>query len=187
MKSIYWFGALVLCCVLSTGVRAEESKITVVRVDPVLDTELLGYVLSHQRADVFEQAMVLDSKQGDAFWSLYDQYEKEKEELDGKRLRLLGTYISKHATLSAEEAVTLMEQAGPNQQEDLALRQKYFKLISNQVNSLVAARFAQLDDLIGMATRLAILGNVPLVGDASTATSEPGKLSETPAAGASDR
>ena len=98
MKSIHWFGALVLCCSLSPAVRAEESTITVIRVTPVLDTELLEYILSHERAEVFERAMTLDSKQGDAFWNVYDQYEQEKEELDGKRLRLLGTYIGKHHT-----------------------------------------------------------------------------------------
>ena len=180
MRSIHWFGVLVLCCSLSAAVHAEESEFTVIRVTPVLDTELLEYILSHQRAEVFERAMTLDSKQGDAFWNVYDQYEEEKEALDGKRLRLLGTYIGKHHTLSGEEAVTLMEQAAANQQADLALRQKYFKLMSEQVNPIAAARFAQLDDLIGMTTRLAILGNVPLIGDTSAATGQLEKPSETP-------
>jgi len=187
MKSIHWFGALVLCCSLSPAVRAEESTITVIRVTPVLDTELLEYILSHQRAEVFERAMALDSKQGDAFWNVFDQYEQEKEELDGKRLRLLGTYISKHHTLSGEEATSIMEQSAANQQADLTLRQKYFKLMSQHVSPMVAARFAQLDDLIGMATRLAILGNVPLIGDVSTATGQSEKPSEAPASGASER
>lgn len=187
MKSIHWFGALVLCCSLSPAVRAEESMITVIRVTPVLDTELLEYILSHQRAEVFERTMALDSKQGDAFWNVFDQYEQEKEELDGKRLRLLGTYISKHHTLSGEEATSIMEQSAANQQADLTLRQKYFKLMSQHVSPMVAARFAQLDDLIGMATRLAILGNVPLIGDGSTATGQSEKPSEAPASGASER
>lgn len=81
----------------------------------------------------------------------------------------------------------MMEQSAANQQADLTLRQKYFKLMSQHVSPMVAARFAQLDDLIGMATRLAILGNVPLIGDVSTATGQSEKPSEAPASGASER
>lgn len=82
---------------------------------PVPDTDLLGYILSHQRAEVFERAMMLDSKQSDAFWNVYDQYEEEEEVLAGKRLRLLGISIGKHHTSSGEEVTTLVEQATANQ------------------------------------------------------------------------
>jgi hypothetical protein len=59
----------------------------------------------------------------------------------------------------------IAKQSGENQQADLALRQKYFQIYSKKLNPLTAARFMQLDDIVGMVTRLAILGNVPLIGD----------------------
>jgi hypothetical protein len=59
----------------------------------------------------------------------------------------------------------IVKQSGENQQADLALRQKYFQIYSKKLNPLAAARFMQLDDIVGMVTRLAILGNVPLIGE----------------------
>jgi hypothetical protein len=59
----------------------------------------------------------------------------------------------------------IAKQSGENQQADLALRQKYFQIYSKKLNPLAAARFMQLDDIVGMVTRLAILGNVPLIGE----------------------
>ena len=104
---------------------------------------------------------------------MYDEFDKEKGELDAKRLRLLGTFVNKNATLNGEEATKLIKASVENQQQDLALRQKYFEILSKQLNPLAAARFAQLDDIIGMVTRLAILGNAPLLSGVSGAAGEP--------------
>jgi hypothetical protein len=46
---------------------AADRKITVVRVTPSLDLAQAQYILSHQREEVFEQGMALDSKQWQMF------------------------------------------------------------------------------------------------------------------------
>jgi hypothetical protein len=164
MKTIRRVSVALVCLLLVSYVGAKDKNITEYRVDPALDTEEMQYVLSHEREDVFKKGMQLEAKQSEVFWSVYHQYEKEKQQLDAKRLRLLGTYINKFSTLSNDEAVTLVKQSGSNLQNDLALRQKYFKILAQKLNPIVAARFVQLDDLIGMVTRIAILGNLPLIG-----------------------
>ena len=49
--------------------------------------------------------MNLDEKQSEVFWGVYHRYEKEKEQLEAKRLRLLGTYIEKYDSLSNDDVV----------------------------------------------------------------------------------
>ena len=174
MRPLHWLGAIVVCLLLSTSVNAADTDITVVRVTPALDMDQMEYILSHQREEVFERGMALvDSKQWDAFWRVYDEYEKEKEPLDAKRLRLLGSYVSKHATLTGDEATKLVKAVGENQQADLALRQKYFKILSKKLNPVAAARFVQLDDIVGTVVRLAILGNVPLISGVTETAEQP--------------
>jgi hypothetical protein len=131
----------------------------------------LQYVLTHERKVVFDRAMGLDSEQSEIFWGVYHQFEKERERLDAKRLRLLGTYINKMNVLTNNDAISLVKQSSENQQADLALRQKFFRLLSKKLNPVLAARFFQLDDLIGMTVRLAILGNVPLITGLAPETS----------------
>ena len=142
----------------------QAPHVNVVRVLPALDVQRLQYVMTHDRKQVFEEGMILDARQKELFWGVYHRFEKEKEQLDAKRLRLLGTYIAKFSTLTNKEALKIMKQWGQNQQAELELRQKYFKILSKKMSPVVAARFAQIDDIVGMTIRLAILGNVPLIG-----------------------
>lgn len=164
MKTIARLSVALVCLLLVPYVGAKDKSITEYRVNPALDTGQMQYVLSHGREDVFKKGMQLEAKQSEVFWGVYHQYEKEKQQLDAKRLRLLGTYINKFSTLSNDEALNLVKQSGINLRSDLALRQKYFKILAQKLNPIVAARFVQLDDLIGMVTRIAILGNLPLIG-----------------------
>lgn len=165
MKPLAATGLCLLCLGVGVAIHAEEPGLKVVRIRPNLDTEKLQYILSTERKAVFERNMQLDEQQSEIFWGVYHRYEKEKEQLEAKRLHLLGTYIDKYDSLSNDDVIKIAKQSGENQQADLALRQKYFQIYSKKLNPIAAARFMQLDDIVGMVTRLAILGNVPLIGE----------------------
>jgi len=165
MKPLAVTGLCLLCLSVSPALNAEEPTLKVVRIRPNLDTEKLQYILTTERKSVFERNMNLNEQQSEVFWGVYHRYEKEKEQLEAKRLRLLGTYIEKYDSLTNDDVMKIAQQSGENQQADLALRQKYFQIYSRKLNPMAAARFMQLDDIVGMVTRLAILGNVPLIGE----------------------
>ncbi|SLM49067.1 exported protein of unknown function [Nitrospira japonica] len=179
MKFQFWTAIIGLILFMSCAGYAADKDITVVRVTPALDMDQIRYILSHEREQVFERGMVLNEKQWDKFWRVYDEYEKERQKLDAKRLRLLGTFINKHGTMSNEEATKLVDASRKNQQADLALRQKYFKILSKKLNPVAAARFVQLDDVVGMVVRLSILGNVPLITGTAEAVAEPESSPQT--------
>ena len=165
MKPIAVAGICCLCLVVNTGVEAQEPAVKVVRIRPNLDTDKLQYILSTERKQVFERNMNLNEQQSEVFWGVYHRYEKEKEQLEKNRLRLLGTYIEKYTSLTNNDILKIVKQSGENQRADLDLRQKYFQIYSKKLDPIAAARFMQLDDIVGMVTRLAILGNLPLIGD----------------------
>ena len=169
MKPLAVTGLCLLCLGMSPALKAEEPTLKVVRIRPNLDTEKLQYILSTERKQVFERNMNLNEQQSEVFWGVYHRYEKEKEQLEANRLRLLGTYIDKYATLTNDDILKIVKQSGENQRADLDLRQKYFQIYSKKLDPIAAARFMQLDDIVGMVTRLAILGNLPLIGDVPNA------------------
>lgn len=188
MKSIAVAGICMLPLMMSPALQAQESAVNVVRVRPNLDTEKLQYILATERKQVFERNMNLNEEQSEIFWGVYHRYEKEKEQLEKTRLRLLGTYIEKYATLTNDDVMKIVKQSGENQRADLALRQKYFHIYSKKLDPMAAARFLQLDDILGMVTRLAILGNLPLIGEVppvatSGGTSSAGSDRAAPAPG----
>ena len=165
MKPLVAAGICALSLVLGPVLQAQEPPVNVVRIRPNLDTEKLRYILATERKQVFERNMNLNEEQSEIFWGVYHRYEKEKEQLEKNRLRLLGTYIEKYATLGHDDVMKIVKQSGENQRADLALRQKYFHIYSKKLDPIAAARFLQLDDIVGMVTRLAILGNLPLIGE----------------------
>ena len=165
MKPLAVTGLCLLCLGVSPALKAEEPTLKVVRIRPNLDMEKLHYILSKERKAVFERNMKLNERQSEVFWGVYHRYEKEKAQLEANRLRLLGTYIDKYATLTNDDILKIVKQSGENQRADLDLRQKYFQIYSKKLDPIAAARFMQLDDIVGMVTRLAILGNLPLIGD----------------------
>ena len=169
MKPFAMTGLCLLCLAMGSALNAEETTLKVVHIRPNLDLEKLRYIVSTERKAVFERNMNLDERQSEVFWGVYHRYEKEKEQLEAKRLRLLGTYIEKYESLTNDDVMKIVKQSGENQQADLALRQKYFQIYSKKLNPIAAARFMQLDDIVGMVTRLAILGNVPLIGEVPVA------------------
>ena len=81
--------------------------------------------------------------------------------------------------MTGDDAMKLVKASGENQQADIALRQKYFKILSKKLNPVVAARFVQIDDMVGMIIRLAILGNVPLIRGESEESGQPASSAET--------
>ena len=187
MKPLMAAGMCALSLVMCPALEAQESPGNIVRSRPNLDTEKLQYFLSTERKQVFERNMNLNEEQSEIFWGVYHRYEKEKEQLEKNRLRLLGTYIEKYATLTNDDVMKIVKQSGENQRADLALRQKYFHIYSKKLDPMAAARFLQLDDIVGMVTRLAILGNLPLIGEVppvatSNAPSSDG-ADQAPAAG----
>ena len=165
MKLRALVGIGVICLWVIPHVSAEESTLKVVRIRPNLDTDKLHYILSTERKQVFERNMNLNEEQSEVFWGVYHRYEKEKDQLEAKRLRLLGTYIENFSSLTNDDVMKIVKQSSENQQADLALRKKYFHIYSKKLDPIAAARFMQLDDIVGMVTRLAILGNLPLIGD----------------------
>lgn len=165
MKLRAVLGMCLMCLWVIPHASAEESTLKVVRIRPNLDTDKLHYILSTERKQVFERNMNLNEEQSEVFWGVYHRYEKEKDQLEAKRLRLLGTYIENFASLTNDDVMKMVKQSSENQQADLALRKKYFHIYSKKLDPIAAARFMQLDDIVGMVTRLAILGNLPLIGD----------------------
>ena len=165
MKPRAAVGVCLMCLLMVPDLNAEESSLKVVRIRPNLDADKLQYILSTERKQVFERNMNLNEEQSEVFWGVYHRYEKEKDQLEAKRLRLLGTYIENFSSLTNDDVMKMVKQSSENQQADLALRKKYFHIYSKKLDPVAAARFMQLDDIVGMVTRLAILGNLPLIGD----------------------
>ena len=69
MKPIHWLTAVVVLLLLSPSLtQAADTDSTDIRVTPALDMDQMKYILSHQREEIFQRGMALESKQWKVFW-----------------------------------------------------------------------------------------------------------------------
>ena len=121
--------------------------------------------LSQDRRQLFSANMNLSAKDFEAFWGVYGEYEKEREALGKTRMDLLKNYAAGFGNMSDADVTKLAGDYTQYQRSDIALREKYFGLVSQKVSVPAAARFFQIDDYIQTVTKLALLNQIPFIGD----------------------
>jgi hypothetical protein len=161
MRRLIWIPILALGCLVS---RAYTQDTTVV-LEPSLNADRAKQVLTMARRDIFELNMELTDAQKDPFWSVYNQYEKDRAEVTGKTIQLVREYSANYSTLTNDQTMKLMRESAANSKKQIDLRAKYAEQIAKKVDPKVGARFVQIDDYITTATRLDVLDAIPFVGD----------------------
>lgn len=153
MKKLF----ILFAAVLGFGYTQAQSNIEEVKIFQ----ELFG---SEKKALVAE-FIKLDGPAKDAFWTLYDQYETERKELGLARVDLLKKYAENYLTLDDVKTNEIMK-------EMISLASKHEKLITtyyNKINKAVGAKsagqFYQLEGYFLSVIRVAILDEIPFIGE----------------------
>lgn len=158
-------GTSVAALGLLSPVWAQQPQIQVTVIQPAINQDTLQYVLMNDRRKIFEQVMTFPDGQREIFWSEYENFEREKNKLDSRRLKLLGTYAKNYPTLSDDQLGRLMQGVFQLQKDELALRQKFHTVLKKKLSPSTASQFYAVDDYISAVVKLAILNHTPLMGD----------------------
>jgi len=158
-------GMFVAALGLLSPALAQQPQIEVTVIQPAINQETLQYVLMNDRRKIFEQVMTLPGGQREIFWSEYENFEREKNKLDSRRLKLLGSYAKNYTSLNDDELGRLMKGVFQLQNDELALRQKFFTVVKKKLSPSTASQFYAVDDYISAVVKLAILNHTSLMGD----------------------
>ena len=131
---------------------------------PTLNSQRAAEVLSSARRDVVEQAMGLTMEQKDAFWTIYNQYEKERTVLSQQALQMVENYVTNFTTMPKEDMVKMMTASSVNQKKIVDVRTKYASEMAKKLGPEVGVRFYQIDDYLTTAARLDVLDDIPFIG-----------------------
>ena len=99
------------------------------------------------------------------FWQLYDEYEVARKDLGKKRLELLDTYAKAYMSLDDPRTDEIIKDMATQKKSLDKLIFKYYKKMSKTVGVKPAAQFYQLENYLLSAIRLAILDNIPFIGE----------------------
>jgi len=106
-----------------------------------------------------------DGAKKDAFWKLYDQYETERKRLGRKRIALLEKYAANYDSMHDLTTSKNIKETAALGLENDKLIQAYHLKIEKAAGVKPAAQFFQIESYFLSGIRVAILENIPFIGE----------------------
>jgi len=107
----------------------------------------------------------LQSPAKETFWGIYDQYEKERKDLGLGRVDLLKKYADNYTSLDDAKTNELMTNMIDLMKKNDKLILTYYEKIKKEVGAKPAAQFFQIEGYFLSAIRVAILDEIPFIGE----------------------
>lgn len=107
----------------------------------------------------------LSGVDNDAFWKLYDEYEKQRQDIGRAKLELLQKYTTKPGNLTNFQASELLDQAVPLRTAEDKLILNFTKRIGKATSDLVSVQFYQIEHYISDGIRFSILNDIDFIQD----------------------
>ena len=160
---------LLLACACSTGVIRAAETAPPAQASPAakMDAEKATIAIAEARRKTFSDAMRgLPAEKLAAFWTVYADFEKEKNQIAYARVQMVDRFGEHFATgLSDTDIRDAVHEIATLQQKITDLRLKYFDILAEKIDVPTAGRFALTDDFISTSIRYAWLERIPFPGD----------------------
>ena len=105
----------------------------------------------------------LDLDENAEFWTLYDEYENERQKYGQKRYEILLEYAGNYINYSDKRMDILMEESIANRKSVAKVTKKYYKEIRKVSGSNAAAKFIMIESFLEASIRTKILGDLPMM------------------------
>lgn len=126
-------------------------------------TDMLRKDIRAGKNAIVDQAMGLEAADKAKFWGVYEKYEAELKGLWEKRFANIKKYAENYNNLSDAVADQLASASMDNDAQALALRKKYHPLMKTAIGSRGAARFLQVETMLGHLIGLQLGDEIPLI------------------------
>ncbi|NVJ85267.1 MAG: hypothetical protein HWE15_03130 [Algoriphagus sp.] len=118
-----------------------------------------------EKRQIVDEVMDLPESIKSGFWSIYQQYEAERQLLARERLLVIDEYLNSYESLDNEIANSLATRILKNDASLAKLHQKYYKKFKKVTSARDAAKFLQLDDYIHNTIRNALQQELPFIDE----------------------
>jgi Spy/CpxP family protein refolding chaperone len=154
---------LALGCLLAVNAWAQASPAKPDEKNLQALTDMMRKDLRMQKQSIVDQAMELEAAQKAQFWAIYDKYQKELNAIWDQRIANIQKYADNYEKMTDTVADELALKMLDIQQQNLALKKKYYPEIKAALGAKVAARFLQTEVMIGHLVELQIGSQIPLI------------------------
>ncbi|NVK49627.1 MAG: hypothetical protein HWE09_07640 [Cyclobacteriaceae bacterium] len=118
-----------------------------------------------EKRQIVEAVMDLPESIKPGFWTVYQQYEAERQLLARERLLVIDDYLNNYDALDNEIANSLATRILKNDSALAKLHQKYYKKFKKATSARDAAKFLQLDDYIHNTIKNELQQELPFIDE----------------------
>ena len=126
------------------------------------DIDLMRKDIRSQKKQLIAQNLKLTDQEATKFWPIYDQYTAELVKINNQKYSIIQQYADQYATLTDEQALSLVQQWGEVDIAAAQLRAKYVPIVAKAIGGRKAASFGQLDRRIALIIELQLASKLPL-------------------------
>ena len=112
---------------------------------------------------IVDQAMGLEPGDKAKFWGVYDGYQKEMKAHWDRRLANIKLYAQNFDKMTDPIADKIAAAAMVNEQDNVAIRNKYYGQMKAALGPKAAARFWQVETMLGQLIGLQLGAELPLM------------------------
>lgn len=124
--------------------------------------EITREAVESQRRVLVAGALPLTDAEADAFWPLFDAYEKERRPLDERANRLVADFVAASPSLTDARAKAMVDEAFEIDEARLRLRRGFALRMARVLPGRKLARFFQIDNKLDAAVRADVAKQIPL-------------------------
>jgi hypothetical protein len=107
--------------------------------------------------------MKLTESEANAFWPVYDAYQKELSKLGDRFLTMVKEYAKKHSTMSNEEAKKMLDDHLTFEEDYIKIMKSYMPKFNDVLPWKRVAQYYQLENKIKSVTNYGIAARIPLI------------------------
>lgn len=146
-------GAVLGCLAAATVAPAQTVKEAL---------EVNRQAVESQRRVLVSGALPLTDAEADAFWPLYDAYEKERRPLDERANKLVADFLAGAASLTDAQAKGMVKEALDIEDGRLRVRRAWLGRMAKAIPPRKLARFYQIDNKLDAVVRADVARQIPL-------------------------
>ena len=131
---------------------------------PANNMQILAEKIKADKKLVVADNMGLTESEAKAFWPIYDAYQKDLAQLNGRLYKLIETYAGyyNNNTLTDEKAKELTDGAIAIEAAELDLKKSYLPKLYATLPAVKVARYIQIENKIRAIVKFQIAAEVPL-------------------------
>jgi len=124
--------------------------------------ELLKSDVKTNKKTIITEVMKFTDKESEAFWPVYNEFERELEKLGDKRLTNIKDFAADYYSMTDKTADALIKNSFSFFEHRLVLNEEYYKKFSKVLTPTVAAKYMQVEHAIQLVLDIGIVSNLPL-------------------------